>query len=232
MTETFGGALEAAVPQLEAGARRRLERYGDMLAKRNATLNLTAARTPEALAEHVRDSLTLVPYLLAPLVDVGSGGGFPALPLAIVTGIPVTFVESVAKKAHFLEAMVGALGLEARVVVERAEEAARRPELRETFGSATARALGSAPTVLELTVPFLRVGGLAILQRGALDARERAAAADAALVLGAELVEERPQGEDTAKRLLLVRKRSRTGQRFPRRVGVPARRPLCFEAVR
>jgi 16S rRNA (guanine527-N7)-methyltransferase len=80
-----------------------------------------------------------------------------------------------------------------------------------------------------LTLPFLRVGGIAVLQRGDLSEGERNAAADAALVLGARLEEERLEEAPSRRRVLLVRKIAPTGQRFPRRAGVPAKRPLCAE---
>lgn len=238
MTSSLGDALDAAVPDLAPATRVRLERYVDLLERRNAALNLTAARTAQELAEHVRDSLTLLPYLDDPLVDVGSGGGFPALPLAIVAGCHVTLVESVLKKARFLAETLEALALPGTVVFDRAENAARRPDLRERFRSATARAVGPLPTVLELTIPFLQVGGRALLQRGRFDAKERGAAADAALILGAEIVAEiREAGEtridepfDAGRRLVIVQKNSPIGQRFPRRTGIPSKRPLCFES--
>lgn len=188
-------------------------------------MNLTSARDPAAVAEHIRDSLTLAPLVGGPLVDIGSGGGFPAIPLAIATGVPVTLVESVAKKARFLEEMVAALAIDARVLCRRAEEAARQPDLRERFASATARGVASLSTVLELTVPFLALGGRALLQRGREEPGEREAADDAALVLGAG------RTDDIAlagvRRIVVFEKRSATPGRFPRRGGVPARRPLC-----
>ena len=239
MNDTVAAALEAALPQVAAPLRARLQRFVDVLAEENRTLNLTAARTPQAYAEHVRDSLTLAPYVAGSLVDVGSGGGFPAIPLALATGAQVTLVESVAKKARFLQRAVVALDLPATVVTGRAEEAARRPELREAFACATARAIGPATTVLELTLPFLRLGGLALLQRGDLGTRERAAVVDAALVLGADILEERAGADgqpcsefDAGRRLLVVRKTRATPDRFPRRAGVPAKRPLCYEESR
>jgi 16S rRNA (guanine527-N7)-methyltransferase len=145
-------------------------------------------------------------------------------------------IEATAKKARFLAEVVAELGLPVQVRAERAEEAARDPELRGAFASATARAVSSTPAVLELTIPFLSLGGVAVLQRGKLDERERAAAADAALVLGAEILEEHSADpaspEQAGRRVLVVRKIAPTGQRFPRRAGIPAKRPLCFEGAR
>ncbi len=104
---------------------------------------------------------------------------------------------------------------------------AHDPRYRERYGAATARAVASAPTVAELTLPFLRIGGRALLQRGALDDVERQAVADAAPMLGARLVEERLL--DGARRILILEKTEATPQRFPRRVGVPEKRPLCLD---
>ncbi|MBD5604509.1 MAG: 16S rRNA (guanine(527)-N(7))-methyltransferase RsmG [Candidatus Eremiobacteraeota bacterium] len=211
-------------------AEARLERYVALVLERNAVQNLTAARTPDAVFEHVRDSLSVVPYVREPFVDVGSGGGFPGIPIAIATGYRGVLVESVVKKARFLEEVVRELALPLEVRVGRAEDAGRAPEMRERFASATARAVSSLPAVLELTIPFLSVGGLAVLQRGRLEARERTAAHDASLVLGATIEDDVALGgELDGRRIVLVRKVAPTGQRFPRRAGIPAKRPLCFE---
>jgi 16S rRNA (guanine527-N7)-methyltransferase len=204
---------------------RRLTHYCALVLSENQRVNLTGAKTPESIVAHVLDSLTIVPYAAAPFVDVGSGAGFPAIPVAISTGIPITLIESTAKKARFLERILRELGLEGRVVAERAEAAAREEQLRDRFASGTARAVGPVTTAAELLMPFIAVGGCALLQRGALTTGEHDALADAALVLGGELDETVSVG---GKRLIcLLRKRRATPQRFPRRVGVPAKRPLC-----
>lgn len=204
----------------------KLAHYGALLLETNRHFNLTGAATPAELAPHILDSLTLVPFVQAPLVDIGSGGGLPAIPLAIATGVPVTLIESITKKAAFLEAAMGTLGLAGHVIPQRAELAGRDPDLREAFAGATARAVSSAPTVLELVVPFLKVGGVAVLQRGKMEDRERNAVADAAPMLGAEIADE--VALDGDRRILLVRKTTSTPQCFPRRPGVPEKRPLCF----
>lgn len=213
-----------------AGLERRLvdglAHYGALVLETNRRFNISGADTPEELAPHILDSLSIVPYVQGPLVDVGSGGGLPAIPLAIATGFEVTMVESTSKKAAFLEAALGTLGLTGRVIPQRAELAGRDPALRDQFACATARAVSSAPTVLELAAPFLRVGGTAVLQRGRLEPRERDAVVDAAPMLGAEFIREIPLEGD--RRVLLVQKTAPTPQRFPRRTGIPEKRPLCL----
>ncbi len=217
--------LELAKLGVASEAQPRLARYLELLMEHNARFNLTGARDLEAMLEHVADSLAIARYIRDPLVDVGSGGGFPAIVLSIVTGCAVTLIEATHKKARFLELVVADLQLTGRVVPNRAEIAAHDPGLRERFASATARGVASAPAVLELALPFLALGGVAVLQRGRLAYRERTAAHDAALMLGGGLVEER--AIDGAHRILLVPKRRATPERFPRRAGLPERRPLA-----
>jgi 16S rRNA (guanine527-N7)-methyltransferase len=224
-SETLSGEFDTLAPEPRA----KLERFADLLLERNASVNLTAARSRAAIFDHVRDSLTIAPYLSEPFVDIGSGGGFPAIPLAIATGCRGVLIEAVTKKARFLEEVARELDVPLEVRILRAEDAGRDPSLRETFASATARAVSSLPTVLELTLPLLRIGGLAVLQRGRLDERERTAAVDASLVLGAALEREVRVGSDVdERRVVLVRKMAPTGPRFPRRAGIPAKRPLCY----
>jgi len=204
----------------------RLARYAAMVLEANRRFNLTGAKTAVDFAPHVIDSLTVVPYLRGSLVDIGSGAGLPAIPAAIATGIPVTLVETTLKKARFLEEMLAAFDLEGEVVAVRAEVAAHDPRLRGRFESGTARAVSSAPTVAELLLPFLAPGGVAILQRGPTDEREANALADAALMLGAR--QERVVPLEGGRRIVLVQKEIQTQIRFPRRVGIPEKRPLCL----
>lgn len=204
----------------------RLARYGALLLDASARVNLTGAKSVAELLPHLLDSLSLVSDARDPHVDIGSGGGLPAVPLAIATGFSVTLIETTKKKAAFLREAVRELGLaNATVVDARAEVAAHDPALRERFESGSARAVATAPTVAELLLPFIAPGGIALLQRGRIDARERQALDDAALVLGAHTESERLL--DGERRLILVRKTAPTSQRFPRRTGIPEKRPLC-----
>lgn len=203
----------------------RLAVYTQLVLDANRRVNLTGAKDGTAFATHILDALTLQDDVVGPLIDVGSGNGLPGIPLALATAARVTLLEPIKKRAAFLRSAIGALGLDGEVVAERAEDASRDPVYRERFATATARAVASAPTVAELTVPFLALAGRALLQRGGLEPTERNAVADAALVLGAELVEERVI--DGERRILILEKRAPTSPRFPRRNGIPAKRPLC-----
>ena len=219
----FRRHLEAA--GIDESHLERLAEFGAMLLEANRRFNLTGAKTAEQLAPHIVDSLSVALYVRGPYVDIGSGGGLPAIPLAIVTGAEVTLIESVVKKTVFLKAALADLGLSGRVIPERAEHVAQDPEFRERFQSGTARAVSSPSTVAELLVPFLALGGRAILQRGAFPQSERDALADAAMMLGARVSEERELEGD--RRIVLLEKTEPTPQRFPRRAGIPEKRPLC-----
>jgi 16S rRNA (guanine527-N7)-methyltransferase len=223
-----GDAIAATLVSrgIEADLAWRLSAYGELVLDANRTTNLTAARDPAAFAEQILDALTLSADLEGPLIDLGSGAGLPGIPLAIATGQPVVLVESVKKKAFFLNRALAALGLSGEAIAVRAERLGVDPTFRERFSCATARAVASAPTVAELTIPFLALGGRALLQRGALSDRERQAVMDAAPMLGAEFVEERFLGGE--RRVLILRKVAPTQARFPRRDGIPEKRPLCY----
>jgi 16S rRNA (guanine527-N7)-methyltransferase len=218
------GALRDA--GVEPPLAERLAVYAALVLEANRRLNLTGAADGRAFAEHLLDALTLAGDVVAPLIDVGSGNGVPGIPLALATGARVVLLEPIKKRAAFLRRALAALGLDGEALAARAEDAAREPAHRERFMTATARAVASAPTVAELTVPFLAIGGRALLQRGSLGEPERNAVADAALVLGADLIEERLVGGE--RRVLVLEKAAATSQRFPRKNGVPAKRPLCL----
>ncbi len=220
----LNGLLEHA--GVEPPLRERLAAYGALLLEANRQLNLTGAKSPKELADHLLDSLTVVPYVRDPLIDVGSGGGLPGVPISLATEVAVTLVEATLKKARFLEMALDRLGLRGAIVATRAEVAAHQDALRERFASGTARAIASAPTVAELLLPFIALEGVAILQRGKFDDAERRALEDACLMLGASLEAETPL--DDGRRIVVVRKHSVTPARFPRRSGMPEKRPLCY----
>jgi 16S rRNA (guanine527-N7)-methyltransferase len=229
VTPAAGDDLEALLEAagLAQPLRASLARYGTLVLEANRRFNLTGAKTPQALVAHLLDSLTVVPYLHEPYVDVGSGAGFPAIPVAIATGMAVTLVEPTTKKARFIESLLPQLGVRGVVVRQRAEVAGHEPSLRDHFMSGTARAVATATTVAELLLPLIAPGGVAVMQRGHVGRQERAALEDAALILGAALESENVIAGE--RRILVLRKTVSTPLRFPRRVGIPEKRPLCDE---
>src|ERR1700687_6230311 len=155
-----------------------LDQLGAALREGNRRVNLTRITDPADIeTRHFLDSLSAAMPLLARLsktnaplrlIDVGSGGGMPGLPLKIAfPQLRVTLVESIGKKATFLKETVEQLGLrDVEVIGDRAETSARDPEHRDAYDWATGRALGSLPEVVELCAPFLAPGGLLVAQRG------------------------------------------------------------------
>ncbi|MDB4974783.1 MAG: gidB [Myxococcaceae bacterium] len=207
-----------------------LRRYLERLLETNRSFNLTAITDPaEAWTKHILDSLTLLPELGtlaagARIIDVGSGGGLPAIPLAIaLPALQFTLLESTAKKARFLAETAAELGLpNVQVVCERAETFGQGPE-RERFDAATSRAVSRLPILLELTLPLLRVGGLSLSIKGEQAELEVQEAAHALRVLSAtvEATRRTPTGV-----VVSIRKRGASPGKYPRRPGEPKRAPL------
>jgi 16S rRNA (guanine527-N7)-methyltransferase len=212
--------------------------FSDQLLKWNRRVNLTAITDPAEIEElHFLDSLTLALALPEAvrlggrICDVGSGAGFPGLPLKIAfPGIGLTLVDSSSKRTRFLSLLTTVLGMEDVVVrTGRCEELAHASELRESFDVVVARAVASLRVMAEYTVPFCRLGGLAILQKKGDIVEELAEAAAAWDVLGARVVEVQPVPSDVLggeRVLVVVEKVEPTPYRYPRRPGIPAKRPL------
>jgi len=215
---------------LAAGIAQRLARYVAIVLRAKRRFNLTGAGSVETFVPHLLDALTLLPYAATPLIDVGSGAGLPGVPLAIAGGISVTLLDSNRKKGSFLAEALHELELAGAAIVERAERAAHKEMLREQFATATARAIGAASTALELAAPFVKVGGTVLLQRGVAAVGEAEILTGAGLMLGCSL--EREISLEEGRRLLCLRKMAPTPDRFPRRTGIPAKRPLCAKVSR
>ena len=180
----------------------------------------------------IDDCLVLLQFLPSGphrLIDVGSGGGLPGLPLRLARpDMRLTLLEANRKKAAFLVQATSRLGLDGvEVVAERAEVSGRDPRHREQYDIATARALAALPVLVELCLPFVRVGGRLLAMKTAA-AAEAEAAGPAIERLGGRLVAVAPAA--TASRhlgeVVVVLKVTATPAAYPRRVGVPARRPL------
>ncbi|HET7420576.1 MAG TPA: 16S rRNA (guanine(527)-N(7))-methyltransferase RsmG [Candidatus Dormibacteraeota bacterium] len=180
--------------------------------------------------ELVSDSLVLLDHLgdAGSLVDVGSGGGLPGLPLKIARPeLDVTLIEADQAKAAFLVQACARLGLAGvEVVARRAEEAGHEPRLREAFDVAVARALAPMPVLVELCLPFVRVGGRLLAQKTATEDVERARHAIELVGGGAALVRPAPSTARHGGVVVVVTKVRSTPPEFPRRAGIPGRRPL------
>jgi 16S rRNA (guanine527-N7)-methyltransferase len=181
-------------------------------------------------AELVADSLVLLDHLgeANNLVDVGSGGGLPGLPLKIARpGLRVTLVEADQAKAAFLVTACAALGLEGvEVLALRAEDVGHDPRYREAFDVAVARALAPMPVLVELCLPLVRVGGRLLAQKTEREDAERAHHAIETLGGALRGVMPAPSGARSAGTVVIVDKLRHTPAAYPRRAGVPSRKPL------
>ncbi len=225
---------------------RRFQRYSELLLEWNRRFNLTAIDDPRQVEiRHFLDSLSCLPVLsrlagstgaappgkAARAIDVGTGAGLPGIALKIVwPSLRLTLLEATAKKVRFLEHVIAELGLrEVEAIHGRAEELAHDPGHRAVYDLVLARAVAPLSPLLELTLPFLRVGGWLLAMKGPAAAAETMAAERALAVLGGRLhhifpVEVPYLAED--RFIVAVEKASPTPERFPRRPGVPVRKPL------
>ena len=215
------------------------ETYYRELVARNRDVNLTRITDYEDVqVRHFLDSLTCLPLLRAagPLegkrvIDLGSGAGFPGLPVKIsAPELPVILLEATGKKADFLRHMVKLLDLKnVEVIAGRAEEVGHTPAFRERFDFVLARAVAALPALAELMLPLCRVGGACIaFKKGAVEAE----AADARRAI--ELLGGKPAAlhrvdllpGETDRCLVVIEKGSVTPDNYPRRPGIPEKRPL------
>jgi 16S rRNA (guanine527-N7)-methyltransferase len=226
--ERIGVHLDA--PKLELCAR-----VADLLIERNTTVNLTAITAPaDIAAKHFLDSFTAVAVRAwtgrERVVDVGSGAGFPGLALRIaLPATRVTLVESMGKKARFLEEVTSTLRIEGvEVRNERAETLAHTR--RERYDVGTARAVGTLGAIVEYLLPFLRIGGDAIAWKGRTDA-ELPGARKACAAIGGEIVKVTTTAELglgtilPGRSLVVIRKIRPTPSRYPRSAAETKRRP-------
>lgn len=234
--------LEHGTQQLELTLSReqsdRFQRYMDVLVDWSQRVSLTAVRDPDGIQRrHFLESMALLPVLRKQglsldgrsLIDVGSGAGIPGIPLKIMEPkLRLTLIEAKQRKSGFLRALLPELGFEdVTIVTQRAEEAGHNATFREAFDFAAAKALAALRTLAELTLPFVRMGGVVLAPKGTEAAAEVTDAATALEALSASVraVEPIPFAEP-AQHVVLLSKDLPTPDRYPRRPGVPAKRPL------
>lgn len=239
MRELTEGAHRLGL-RLKAAQLAQFELYYRELVEWNKKMNLTAITDYRAVqVRHFLDSLTVIGVLREgeaeepglSIIDVGTGAGFPGIPLRIaLPQCRLVLVESTGKKASFLRHIVSRLDLEdVEVLNSRAEEAAHLEHYRERFSLVVSRALGPLPTLAELTLPFCRIGGRLVAHKKGDILREVEEARDAIVTLGGRLdrVERVELGRREEERyLVVVNKISTTPGQYPRRVGLPKRRPI------
>ena len=236
MKELAITAADAFNLHLTAEQIEQFSRYESLLLSWNERMNLTTVRQPASIRQrHFLDSLSCATVTGdlngRSLIDVGTGAGFPGLPLKILfPQLRLTLVESRRKKTHFLEAVVADLSLSrVQILPERAESLAHQPAHREVYDWAVARAVAELRVLLEYLLPFCRIGGHTLAQKGehGLVEVDEAASAIAALGGGEPKCSQIQLPNQTRSRFLIViTKMASTQAAYPRRPGIPGKRPL------
>ena len=231
------GAADLNIP-LDRTQVCQFHRYYRALVEWNAKINLTTVTEWEQVQRrHFLDSLSLAPLIKAQnleecrFIDVGSGAGLPGVPVKVAfPGMTGTLLDATSKKVRFLEHVVDTLpltGLEARH--GRAEELAHLPELREQFDLVVSRAVAPMPALAELTLPFCRPGGYVAVHKTSTAAEEIEEAGHAIDTLGGEVIDRleiNQNDPDSGQLLLVIAKTGTTPEAYPRRPGIPSKRPL------
>ena len=204
--------------------------FGEAMVRQNEVMNLTAITEPSAVAKlHLLDSLTVLKCAdLAgkTLIDVGCGAGFPGVPLAIACPeARITLLDSLGKRMKWLEEVLPTLGVSAECITARAEEAVA--DRREAYDFATSRAVARLNILLELTAPYVKVGGAVLAMKGAMAKEELAECQNAISKLGLKLEEVKEFPIDgTNHAVIVLRKVAPTPKQFPRRFAKIKQAPL------
>lgn len=212
------------------------DRYQELLVEWNQKMNLTALTEPKDVAiKHMIDSVSVYDEKWfsegTSVIDVGTGAGFPGLPLKILCpSLKVTLLDSLNKRVKFLETVVSELGLRDIVCVHaRAEEAARQKQYREKFDAVVSRAVARLPILAEYDLPFVRVGGFFAAMKGAKYEEEAEEAKKAVKLLGGGetvLREIKLPGLEDKRGIIYIRKEKKTPSVYPRKAGTPEKNPI------
>ena len=220
--------------QIEVKNIEKFYKYMQLLLEWNEKINLTTIVEPEQIiVKHFLDSLTIKKYIEDEknIIDVGTGAGFPGMPLAIEKNNNVTLLDSLNKRINFLNDVKEKIGLENVVTVHsRAEDAAKDKKYRECFDYAVSRAVAPMNVLLEYLLPFVIVGGKVICMKGPNVKEEMDNSEKVAKILGGKIekVEELEIPEIDMKRtVVIVKKIEKISSKYPRKAGTPSKEPLA-----
>lgn len=207
--------------------------YMKLLLEWNEKINLTAITDEnEIIRKHFIDSLTISKLIQenTNVVDVGTGAGFPGIPLAITKKVNVTLVDSLNKRINFLNMVKDSIKLDnANTVHGRAEEVGQNEKYREKFDYAVSRAVAPINVLLEYMLPLVKVGGYCLCMKGPKVIDEMQGIENVAEKLGGKYIkleELEIPGEESRKNVIIVEKVENTNKKYPRKPGMPAKQPL------
>ena len=223
--------------QLSEKQRGQFDRYYQLLTEWNKVMNLTGiTEYDEVVLKHFSDSLSIVRILdmssVKSLIDVGTGAGFPGIPLKIVfPQIKVVLLDSLNKRIKFLDTVIDELKLENISAVHgRAEDFAKRNEYRENFDCCVSRAVANLSTLSEYCLPFVKNSGVFVSYKSGSSDEEILQAGNAVKILGGRIqtVDKFNLPEtDMGRALVLIQKEKSTPKKYPRKAGIPGKEPLC-----
>lgn len=213
---------------------KKFELLSEMLVEQNKTMNLTAITDPDGIAiKHFADSVSVLTAYDIPVgarvMDIGTGAGFPGIPLLIMRpDIDLTMVDSTAKKLRYVQSTVDSLGLIATTLHTRAEEAGQSKEYREQFDVVCSRAVAALNVLCEYCLPFVKVGGMFIAMKGAKAQEEIADAKAAIKLLGGKIVSEKTftLSDGGERNIVVIKKISHIPPKYPRPSAQIAKKPL------
>lgn len=212
----------------------RFEKLAELLVEQNKTMNLTAITDPDGIAvKHFADSISVLSAVEfksgAKVLDVGTGAGFPGIPLLIMRpDIDLTMLDSTAKKLKYVADTVDSLGLNANVLHSRAEEAAQKPEYRESFDIVCSRAVAALNILCEYCLPFVKKDGIFAAMKGAKAQEEIEVANNAIKTLGGEIIDKKcfTLSDGAERTIIIIKKISQNLPKYPRPSAQIAKKPL------
>lgn len=212
----------------------RFEKLAELLVEQNKTMNLTAITDHDGIAvKHFADSISVLSAVEfksgAKVLDVGTGAGFPGIPLLIMRpDIDLTMLDSTAKKLKYVANTVDSLGLNANVLHSRAEEAAQKPEYRESFDIVCSRAVAALNILCEYCLPFVKKDGIFAAMKGAKAQEEIEVANNAIKTLGGEIIDKKcfTLSDGAERTIIIIKKISQNLPKYPRPSAQIAKKPL------
>ena len=237
MSQIFETKLSELGITLDSHQKQQFDRYYELLVEWNKVMNLTGITEYEEVNEkHFVDSLSIVKALdidsIETVMDVGTGAGFPGIPLKIAfPHLKVVLLDSLNKRIRFLNAVMDELGLaHIRCIHGRAEDFAKQTEYREQFDLCVSRAVANLATLSEYCLPYVKLGGMFIPYKSGEIAEELQQSENAIRILGGEIkkiVRFRLPGTEIGRSFIKIKKVQNTAKKYPRKAGLPTKEPLC-----